>query len=404
MSGASSEFQPFALAELITPLSPQTFLAEHWRPGRAYLAESNARLVETLTSHRVLADPAAVVAALAASPAVADDIAVFGKDSFRGTVAASSAMKFWRAGFTLYMERVHLVAPEAAALFARVCAELGFFQPVYLEAFASRAGAVSSWHYDHDTNFQILLSGEKEWLVAPNTNIVNPLKPFHPSPGPDGALRGFREELYARDPAVPHRPSGACETLRATAGTVVFLPRGHWHQVRASTDCFGVNLVVKSTTWAAAIAEALRHRLEAHEDMRAYVAGMATATTIAEVIEDMERHYPALKQLAQRELAELTLPEVPLAADNVQLAWGPDTGSRRFVEREGVWLLELPELFDEPLEVDDDLAPFIQQLVRLKYPFSWSQLLKVRGELEPTHIRALIERLRENEILVTVSG
>lgn len=391
---------PLTLTDLVAPLSREGFLRDHWDPGHVFISEPNPRLVEILDAFDALKSPRALTSALAARPVVPNNVNVFGPNSFRSQVPATAAMDFCRAGFTLYMTGIEQVVPEAARLFSRVCAELGFVPRVYMEAFAAHAGSVSSWHYDHDINFQILLSGEKEWLVAPNTHIRNPISAFHPSPGPGGAVRGFVEELYARDPDVPPTPLGGCQRLRAVAGSVVFLPRAYWHQVHATTDCFGVNLVIKGRTWAAAIAAALQYRLEAYEEMRGYVAGLGMAFTLAPIIEAMERQFPALKDTALRELHELTLEEVPLTEANTRLEWAPAAASRHLVERDGQWFLELPDMFEEPVEIDSELAPFVAQLVRLRCRFTWSQLIKIRGDLQPTNIRALVETMKDNGILV----
>lgn len=389
-----------SLSDLVAPLSVDAFLTDYWGPSAWFLSEPNPALVEILSSYEVLRSPSALTAKLAERPLVPNTIAVFGPNNFRSDVPAAAAMDFYRAGYTLYMTGIERVAADVAALFAPVCAELGFVPQVYLEAFASAAGTVSSWHYDHDINFQILLSGEKEWLVAPNRHIRNPLLAFHPTRRPDGQLRGFSEELYARDAAVPHEPLPDCERIRASAGSVVFLPRGHWHEVRATTDCFGINLVIKGKTWAAAIAAALQYRLEADEEMRGYVAGLATESTLAGVVERMERQFPALKHKAVHALAELTLDEVPLTEADLELRWAPEADNRRLVQVDGQWWLELPAMTDESIEIDSELAPFVERLVRLRYSFRWSQLIAICGDLLPTNVRALIETMKQHEILV----
>ncbi|GAB4568237.1 MAG: hypothetical protein Tsb0020_21520 [Haliangiales bacterium] len=411
MTDLSPKAPALTVADLVAPLTTEAFLRERWLPETAFVSQPNPALVEQLTAHPALASAEDLVDALAARAKVPNHITVFGPESFRSQVPAEHAMDFCRAGYTLYMVDVERVVPAAAAQFEGVCAELGFLPKVYLEAFAAHAGSVSSWHYDHDINFQILLSGAKEWLIAPNQHIKNPLYAFHPSPNRYGYLDGFTEELYARDPDVPHTPPAAPRSggdgamrIRATAGSVVFLPRGFWHQVEATSDCFGVNLVLKGKTWASAIASALQFRLESSEAMRAYVAGLATASTHPAIVDTLEPQFAALKQQALAELADLTLDEVPLSGANLQLEWAPEAATRELVERGGEWLLELPDLFDQPVDIDPELAPFVAKLVALKRPFRWSQLLAIRGDLEPTNIRALIEVMHENQILVDPSA
>lgn len=388
-----------SVADLTRPLSSESFVRDHWASGEVFVSEPSPTLVERLGAFPSLREPRALVAALAARPVLPNHIRVFGPRGFRSEVPASRAMDFYRAGFTLYMHGVEEVVPDAARLFAPVYAELGFVPRVYLEAFAATAGSVSTWHYDHDINFQILLHGQKEWLVAPNHHIRNPIRSFHPVRGDDGALGGFTEEVYARDPEVPCTPVPDCRRISAAPGSVVFLPRAWWHEVHARTDCFGLNVVIKGRTWAAAIAEVLQHRLEASEELRGYVSGLATARTLDPIVEAMQRSFPAIKAIAERELSELTLDEVPLAEADVRLRWAPAARVRRLAREDEGWHLHVPELFDHPVDIDDDLAPFVTRLVALRGPFTWSQVIALRGDLHPTHLRALLETLKNHGVL-----
>ena len=153
-------------------------------------------------------------------------------------------------GSNLYLPEVGEAVPEVRDLLKDVGVDLGVAPwQIAVEAFAGREGGVSSRHYDHDTNFQILLDGEKEWRLEPNVHIENPLKPFHPGASEATPWDGFEEEAYATDPRLPTAfDPEKSERVRAARGTTLYVPRGHWHETRSLTDTWGINVVVKGVT------------------------------------------------------------------------------------------------------------------------------------------------------------
>src|SRR5207344_58729 len=98
------------------------------------------------------------------------------------------------AGFNLYIRNVERSVPEAMALLMGVARDLGLPPgQVRLEAFAGSRGGISPRHYDGDANFQILLSGEKEWELEASSTIKNPLEPCVPQADPRRRWASFYE-------------------------------------------------------------------------------------------------------------------------------------------------------------------------------------------------------------------
>ncbi len=121
---------------------------------------------------------------------------------------------------------------------------------------------------------QILLSGEKEWLVEENRNIRNPLASFHPIRDRRGEWIGMQEEAYADDTAMPRAFAAGSQLVRAVAGTAMFLPRSVWHETRSLTDTWSVNIVIRSATRARALGRAMEIWLHRDPAFRAYCEGV----------------------------------------------------------------------------------------------------------------------------------
>jgi ribosomal protein L16 Arg81 hydroxylase len=76
-------------------------------------------------------------------------------------------------------------------------------------------------HFDLDYNFNLQIAGRKQWKMAPNDLVINPISSHHATVG--GA---FICETGCRLPS--EMPEDA-QTFVAQPGNVVYVPRGTWH-------------------------------------------------------------------------------------------------------------------------------------------------------------------------------
>jgi 50S ribosomal protein L16 3-hydroxylase len=384
------------LADLVGPLGRESFLDDHWATGRLHLSRPEPSLVARLKSIDALASVEALL------PRHRQDIRIFGPRSFRSTVSPEAALDFLAAGYNLYITGVEETVPEARPFLAGVARDLGM-EPwqLHVEAFAGKAGGVSSRHYDHDVNFQLMLDGEKEWLLEENRNIRNPLQSFHPAGDAQGGWSGLREEAYADDPVMPPTfDPERSRRLRAVAGTTLFLPRGCWHETRSVTDTWSVNLVLRSVTWARAIGKALEVLLHRRPEFRAYVGGPGTGRVLPPAASAHQAEtFRGLKQAAAAALDELTMDEAVLsllAFIGQTYAWRAGAAGRAVVERANGWALAVPELLDQPLPLRDGTISTVRKLCALREPFTWAHLRSLAGDdSDAAGLHALISSLIE---------
>ncbi|HEX4826383.1 MAG TPA: cupin-like domain-containing protein [Candidatus Polarisedimenticolaceae bacterium] len=324
--------------------------------------------------------------------ALKSDVTLFGPRQFRGTIRPDQAFEFMNQGFTLYMVGVERDVPETKAALRSLADDLGIPEwAISVEAFAAVKGSISSFHYDHDVNFQILLHGMKRWWLAPNQHIRNPIFPYHPRRASDGGVTGFVEEAFARDPLVPTcRLEQMCE-MTAEEGTSLFLPRGHWHETEAMDRCFGVNIVLKGTKWYDGIARALSLRLQALEEFRAYAHGVMNADP--DIGGTPRAEFDSLKVRAAEVLRELTPAEIVLAGQSFTMRWTARAQDRSIRTGGDSWYLIMPLVTEEPIELDEHTGPFLAALTRLNSAFRWEHALRLAGGMDVVGVRNALEEL-----------
>ena len=387
------------LADLVAPLGAEDFIARHWLTGTPHLSRANPRLAELLRMMPALADVHGFLEKFHG------EVAIMGKDGFRAPVAANVAARFLDNGYNLYAAHAETAVPEARALLSDVVAELGVScAQVSLEVFAGRKGGVSRRHYDHDANFQILLAGEKEWELEPNQNIENPLIAYAPPPHAPGL--GFPEEAHASSKRIPITfDAERSKVVKAVAGSVLYLPRGLWHETRALTDTWSVNLVVRGFTWSEAVTRAILDRLHRDPALRAYATGHGYGEHESPSLHAAaEVQFERARAAAAAALAAITLDEALLSQNGATYAWTDASDAREVMESAGTWTLRAPGALAEELELDADLAPIVRALASLRGPFTWSHALAIAGAQGATALHNLIGDLIEMGLIAPIRG
>jgi 50S ribosomal protein L16 3-hydroxylase len=136
--------------------------------------------------------------------------------------------------------------------------------PIY----ASPNGSGEALHFDQNANFVIQLKGEKVWRVAPNRHVTRPTDRYttaHPIPS---------SELLLYSPAeLPTTLPLDTETIHMKPGSVLFVPRGYWHQTQALGESLSLNFTFDQPTWADLLPSDLRQRLLGDASWRELASG-----------------------------------------------------------------------------------------------------------------------------------
>ena len=173
-------------------------------------------------------------------------------------VDAPTAATLHRNGMALIFNKVERFIPALAAWLNQLRLELGL--PTECEPrcimYATPPGAGNSPHFDANANFVVQLRGTKRWHVAPNRHVPNPTDRW--------AMN--EEHLSAEltgyvDGPLPTELPEDTEVIDLKAGSVLFVPRGHWHATEADEDTLALNFTFGQPTWADLALVALRKRL-----------------------------------------------------------------------------------------------------------------------------------------------
>ncbi|PRP97393.1 Cupin superfamily protein [Enhygromyxa salina] len=242
----------FGLAPLVAPLPVDEFLRDRW-PDRLWIGGAPDASPEFAAIPQ-LRD---VHALLEVWPGV---VRVFGPHddhALSPQVDVETGAKLYERGFTLVFSCVDLLIPALKTQLEALRSELGLAPNTWARCmvYANPTGGALNPHFDENANFVVQLHGRKIWRLAPNTHVRHPTT-SHLIGGPvDPELE---PEL---DAPLPDRLPDTAETVTLTAGSRMFLPRGYWHETRASEPSMSLNFTFSQPCWADVLAEGLRRRL-----------------------------------------------------------------------------------------------------------------------------------------------
>ncbi len=128
--------------------------------------------------------------------------------------------------------------------------------------YATPANAGTAPHFDQNINFVLQLSGTKNWWIAPNTSVQNPITRHTMGLPTDPELTS-----YSREEMPTEMPEGLTP-ITLKAGSMLFVPRGSWHSTYAESDALSLNFTFTAPTWLDLFSAAIRGRLAQSPDWR----------------------------------------------------------------------------------------------------------------------------------------
>jgi hypothetical protein len=122
--------------------------------------------------------------------------------------------------------------------------DMGAAMDIEVGVYISRKGsAEAAWHYDNNHNFTFQLYGSKDWHTVDGGNNKNVI-----------SSRGLLDAPRNRTEQQSRTPDFSKErTTRLEAGSVIYIPPGHWHRVvpvDADPVCLSVDIRIASVTTA----------------------------------------------------------------------------------------------------------------------------------------------------------
>jgi 50S ribosomal protein L16 3-hydroxylase len=211
-------------------------------------------------------------------------------DRFGGQVVdCAEAGKLYAGGHHLAFSDAEQVFPILRGMLERLRWQLQLPVNCYgrCPIYASPDSVGEALHFDQNANFIIQIRGEKIWQVARNTDVALPTDRYTSAqPFPSAEL-----QIYGPSQLRTTLPADF-EVVHMKPGSVLFLPRGYWHQTQAVGDSLSLNFTFDQPTWADIAAPEIRRRMLAHPHWRKLATGAASldaeaAETAAETLQEL---------------------------------------------------------------------------------------------------------------------
>jgi hypothetical protein len=138
-------------------------------------------------------------------------------------------------------------------------------QDVMVQAWAAGGATSVGMHFDLDHNFNLQVMGRKQWRMAPNDLVSNPISSHHAATGGTFVSDEGRK--------LPSQMPEDAQTWLVDPGQVVYVPRGAWHATSTTEATLAIAFVIQSPTWADLLARTLKDRLHADPRWRERVMG-----------------------------------------------------------------------------------------------------------------------------------
>jgi hypothetical protein len=320
---------------------------------------------------------------------------VFGGNGFAKRMAPREAIHFYQRGDNLSCPDLESTVPEVRAILAELAADLRE-PPQYFHCgvFAASGGRGVTMHYDTGMNFNVQLRGEKVWRLAPNHHVAHPIascdnQDDHAPP-------------FARRP-FPSAMPGDAMTFRVKPGSVVFVPRGYWHETDTFGESLALTMVLDPPTWRGRVLHELGRRLELLADWRAYpMATEGSPGDRAALVRQLDALLPQLRDIVGSLSPESVL-DPPLSQRNYRWAEG-ERATLSVAEADGHarHVLRLKGTTEtKESAVDAALAPVLHWLCTRDSPWSAEQARAACTSISSGLVNALLEWLVAQRFLET---
>lgn len=175
----------------------------------------------------------------------------------------ADALKFYEAGLTVFLPDV--TSPTIERWHDELVRSLDRPPRNFLTSlFLSKNGNISGCHFDHIENFTVQLCGTKTWRIMENRHAPLPTVNYSAH-----TARPYLEELwlYGEKP-LPPRVADEAELVTVTPGSLLYIPRGYWHEVEAAADSISLLLGFPAWTWLDVLLPSLRTMLLRRREWR----------------------------------------------------------------------------------------------------------------------------------------
>lgn len=175
-------------------------------------------------------------------------------------VSPAAARRLYAGGLTIYLREVEQLTPLAGAIAGALVVPV---QNVMCSVYCNQPAAATQVHFDPVDTITVQIAGSKTWRVAPNEHAPDPTSTWIPNernPSPELAQ-------YTQTP-MPTAMPAAAGTYTLTPGSMLYIPRGHWHDTRSDEESVSLHVHYITTSWIDVLLDTLRARLLREASLR----------------------------------------------------------------------------------------------------------------------------------------
>lgn len=205
-------------------------------------------------------------------------------------VNATDARKLFENGMGLLFNEVQTISPLLAEKLEMIRHALGISAMTIARClvYATPNGKGTAPHFDQNINFVLQIHGTKNWWMAPNTDVINPLTRHTMGLEPDPEMMSYLEK------PLPQSMPEKSECFELKPGSLLFVPRGYWHSTEAEGDALALNFTFTAPTWVDLMTAALRGRLALNPEWRE-TAHPAEEQKFQELLQELVHDLPQWK-------------------------------------------------------------------------------------------------------------
>ena len=281
------------LETLLQPVSLRQFAAEYHGRRPLGVHGSLARLA-ALRPLDVLASPQSLLASW--KDAVSCWLHAPDEDGeLVHEVSPALAGRKLEEGHTLYFKQVERFVPQLAGFLRQLELELGQAPGTCrIDAFASPAGQGAPMHFDPGDTYNVQLQGTKRWQLAPNESVAWPVRGYSVMQAASLEASATRAHCHAELPST--MPPDAVRFDDVRPGSLVYVPRGFWHETTATEPSYALAINVRPRCWAQLLSPRVEQALLGSPALRA-PAERAHGEPRAALTARVEAHLAALRSV-----------------------------------------------------------------------------------------------------------
>lgn len=170
---------------------------------------------------------------------------------------AKDAQKLFDNGLGLLFNEAHKMSPVLEEWVHKIREDLGLSALTYGRSliYATPDGKGTAPHFDQNINFVLQIHGTKKWTLAPNHTVANPMVRHTMGQPVDPEMMSYLES------PMPEKMPKETISFDLKPGSLLFVPRGCWHETEAEGHALSLNFTFTAPTWADLFLSALRSRL-----------------------------------------------------------------------------------------------------------------------------------------------